>query len=100
MMLNPTIARLEENPDYLKANWSLKPEEARLLYLIACIGECRSILEVGTSVGYSTLHLASAASQVNGHVTTIDVSKERQSQALEHLKLSNLADRVTLIEGE
>jgi predicted O-methyltransferase YrrM len=100
MRLSPVIERLEQNPAYLQENWSLPPDAARFLYLLARIGRFRNMLEIGTSVGYSTLHLAMAASQNEGRVTSIDVSPERQAQAADYLREAGLAHCVTLLEGD
>ncbi|MCE3234363.1 MAG: putative O-methyltransferase [Vampirovibrio sp.] len=98
--MNTVIERLESDPDYLKSHWSLPREDARFLYLLARIGGFRRMLEVGTSVGYSTLHLAQAASAQNAHVTTIDASAERQAQALSHLREAGLDGWVNLLHGD
>lgn len=99
-MLNPVITRLESNPDYLKSHWSLPPDDARFLYLLARIGNFKQMLEIGTSVGYSTLHLAQAAVLQEGHVTTIDASVERQEQAADHINEAGLAHVVTFLPGD
>lgn len=100
MTLNPIIEALEQTPERLQANWCLPQEEARFLYLLARIGHCRRMLEVGTSIGYSTLHLAQAAAFTNGHVVTIDASADRQAEALANLQAARLVDRVTLTCGD
>lgn len=100
MFLNPVIARLESDEARLKSHWSLPREDARFLYLLARIGGFQQMLEVGTSIGYSTLHLALAASLQEGSVTSIDASAERQSQALEHLEEAGLAQYVNLKQGD
>ena len=100
MNTNPVIARLEEAPEHLKAHWCLPREEARFLYLLARIGRCQRMLEVGTSIGYSTLHLAQAALLNNGHITTIDASADRQAEALANLKSADLSEQVTLLRGD
>ncbi|WP_373532584.1 O-methyltransferase [Vampirovibrio sp.] len=100
MTIHPIIAQMEQAPERLQSHWCLPQEEARFLYLLACIGSCRRILEVGTSIGYSTLHLAQAASRTNGHVTTIDASADRQAEALTNLKSAQLDGRVTFIHGD
>jgi predicted O-methyltransferase YrrM len=97
---NPVIARLEADEARLKAHWSLPREDARLLYLLARLGGFQRMLEVGTSIGYSTLHLALAASRQYGRVTTIDASADRQSQAADHLKEAGLAQFTTFITGD
>jgi predicted O-methyltransferase YrrM len=100
MSLHPVLARLENEPEYLKAHWSLPREDARFLYLLARIGGFQHMLEVGTSVGYSTLHLALAGASVGAHITTIDASSERQVQAVKHLEEAGLASMVTLLTGD
>lgn len=97
---HPVIERLEADEENLKAHWSLPREEARFLYLLARMSHARQSLEVGTSIGYSTLHLALAASRQNGHVISIDASQERQSQAQAHLEQAGLAEHVTLMHGD
>jgi predicted O-methyltransferase YrrM len=100
MSLNPVIDRLSQTPETLKANWTLPPEDAKFLYLLARIGGFKQMLELGTSIGFSTLHLALAASQQNGHVTTIDASLERQNEAQQNLKAAGLDSQVTFKLGE
>lgn len=99
-MLHPVIVSLEADPQRLKAHWSLPPEDARFLYLLCRIGRFQRMLEVGTSIGYSTLHLALAASLQDGHVTTIDASEERQAQALQSLQAAKLSERVSIRQGD
>jgi predicted O-methyltransferase YrrM len=94
------ISRLEQDPDHLHANWTLPPQAARFVYLLSRIGRFKQILEVGTSIGYSTLHFAWAASENQGHVTTIDASEERQSQARRNLAQAGLEDVVTPLLGD
>lgn len=100
MSINPVITRLEQTPDTLKSHWCLPKEEARFIYLLAMIGRMRRMLEVGTSIGYSTLHLAQAAAETDGQVVSIDASAERQAEALLHLQEAGLENRVTLLQGD
>ena len=99
MQVETVIDRLLENPRYLNENWALSRESARFLHLIARIGCHRNLLEVGTSIGFSTLHLAWAAAENDGQVTSIEASPERQAQARDHLKEAGLASVVSLHLG-
>lgn len=65
-----------------------------------CIGRCISICEVGTSYGFSTLHLAAAASGHGGRVHSIDADPKKVRAACESLKEAGLAEVVTLHEGD
>lgn len=55
----------------------------------------RTILEVGTAVGYSAIMMALANPLVN--VISIEKDKDRYIKAVKNIKKSNLEDRITLI---
>lgn len=77
--------------------------------LIATRG-CRSILEVGTLLGYSAIHLAEAAGP-DGHVDSVDIRKPERTwgsgdvvrdlhlTTLRLIEESGLASRITLHAG-
>jgi predicted O-methyltransferase YrrM len=56
------------------------------------------VLEVGTAIGYSTLHMAEQLSA--GHVVTLERDSGRAAQARAYLDRAGVADRVELIEGD
>jgi predicted O-methyltransferase YrrM len=56
------------------------------------------VLEVGTAIGYSTLHMAEQLR--DGRIITLELSDDRARQAREFLERAGLADRVELIEGD
>jgi predicted O-methyltransferase YrrM len=57
----------------------------------------RRVLEIGTSNGYSTLWLASAALAVGGVVTTVECSDYKVSLARQTFGRSELTDQITLV---
>jgi predicted O-methyltransferase YrrM len=57
----------------------------------------RRVLEIGTSNGYSTLWLASAARAVGGTVTTVECSDYKVSLARRTFTRSDLTDHITLV---
>jgi len=57
----------------------------------------RRVLEIGTSNGYSTLWLASAARAVGGMVTTVECSDYKVNLARRTFDRSDLADHITLV---
>lgn len=62
--------------------------------------QARHILEIGTSNGYSTLWLATAASQTNGHVTTIETLGHKVELAANNFERAGLAGLITLVHAD
>jgi predicted O-methyltransferase YrrM len=56
------------------------------------------VLEVGTAIGYSTLHMAEELER--GRVVTLERDPDRASQARAFLNRAGVADRVELVEGD
>jgi predicted O-methyltransferase YrrM len=56
------------------------------------------VLEVGTAIGYSTLHMAEQLR--NGRVVTLERDPERAAQARSYLERAGVADRVEIMEGD
>jgi predicted O-methyltransferase YrrM len=56
------------------------------------------VLEVGTAIGYSTIHMAEQLER--GRVVTLERDPERAAQARSYLERGGVADRVELVEGD
>jgi predicted O-methyltransferase YrrM len=56
------------------------------------------VLEVGTAIGYSTLHMAEQL--VGGRVITLEMDASRAQQARSFWERAGVADRIELIEGD
>ena len=56
------------------------------------------VLEVGTAIGYSTLHMAEQLER--GRVVTLERDPERAAQARDYLEQGGVADRVEIVEGD
>jgi predicted O-methyltransferase YrrM len=57
-----------------------------------------TVLEVGTAIGYSTLHMAEQLER--GRVVTLERDPDRAAQARAFLERAGVADRVELVEGD
>jgi len=55
--------------------------------------DARSILEIGTAIGYSTVYLARGAGKTGGKVLTIDMNKGRLERAACKSRLGCLSIR-------
>ncbi|MBQ9908508.1 MAG: HAD hydrolase-like protein [Treponema sp.] len=58
----------------------------------------KSILEIGTAIGYSAVRFAKLNPEIR--VTSIEIDQERYSQAVKNVEKNGLEDRITLIFGD
>ena len=80
---------------------NLEPETAALLHILVRATHRRSILEIGTSNGYSTIWLAHAIrSGINGRLISIERNHAKLEMARQNLQRAGLLNSVTLLEGE
>jgi predicted O-methyltransferase YrrM len=62
--------------------------------------DARRVLEIGTSNGYSTLWLASAARSVGGSVTTVELSEFKAELARANFTRSALSAYISLVQDD
>jgi predicted O-methyltransferase YrrM len=80
---------------------NVEVDTAELLAVLARATRAKTILELGTSNGYSTLWLADAAEQSGGQLTSVDVDPERTAMATANLARASLdAELLTADAGE
>ena len=60
----------------------------------------RRVLEIGTSNGYSTLWLASAARVTGGAVTTVEIADYKVGLARQNFSRSGLASSIALVQDD
>ncbi len=75
------------------------PDTGRVLNILIKSAKARSILEVGTSYGYSTLWLAEAARHTDGTVVSLELADYKARYAREALARAGLAERVNIHVG-
>lgn len=73
-------------------------ETGRLLATLVRATDPGLVLEVGTAIGYSTLHMAQELGR--GRIVTIERDPERVRQATAYLQRAGVADRVEIIEED
>jgi predicted O-methyltransferase YrrM len=86
--------------DQVDDHWQIPREEALFLAQLVRTGRCVSICEIGTSYGFSTLHLAAATSELGGHVHSVDQDPRKTAAATKNLEQAGLIDFVTLHQGD
>ena len=94
MKFNDLISDMERFAK--KENVPIMQKEG-LNYLISFIKEhdVKSVLEVGTAIGYSTILIKEAVN----NITSIERDEERYNIAVKNVELSNL-NNITLIKGD
>jgi predicted O-methyltransferase YrrM len=73
-------------------------ETGRLLATLMCAFDPRLVLEVGTAIGYSTLHMAEAIG--DGKIVTIERDPQRVREATEFHARAGVASKVEIVEGD
>jgi len=63
-------------------------------------GQSKTILEVGTSYGYSTVWLAEAAKKTGGKVITLEIDPKKSAYAKEQLQEAGIGDFVDFRVGD
>jgi predicted O-methyltransferase YrrM len=76
----------------------VSPELGKFLYLLVKVINAKTILEIGTLAGYSSIWLARALPE-NGKLTTLEVSREHADEALKNFKKANLDNKINLLFG-
>ncbi len=77
---------------------SITPAEGKLLELLASVRGARSILELGTLGGYSTIWLARALPQ-DGRLVTLELDPRNAEVASANITNAGLAERVQIRVG-
>jgi len=68
--------------------------DGQLLYDLIIKGNYKSALEIGTSTGYSGIHMAWALSKTGGKLITIDIDEGRHKIAIENFKKAGLSEYI------
>jgi predicted O-methyltransferase YrrM len=98
--IQTVIDRVDRLRAQVDDHWQIPSDEALVLAQLISIGRCVSICEIGTSYGFSTLHLAAAARRHDGHVHTIDQDPKKVAAASQNLRDAGLDDVVTMHQGD
>ncbi|MEZ5071780.1 MAG: class I SAM-dependent methyltransferase [Bacteroidales bacterium] len=68
--------------------------DAKQLYDLIIEGKYTRALEIGTSTGYSGIHIAWALAKTGGKLITIDIDEGRHRTAVAHFREAGLSDYV------
>ncbi len=79
---------------------NITPDVGLFLNILVKATKSTSILEIGTSNGYSTIWLGLAAKDNNGKMLTLEVDPRKVTMAKENFSRANLEDTVSILEGD
>ena len=106
--MGPVLARLEardasERERDVARSVRLRqvsPEVGRFLHVLVLATGARNLLEIGTSGGYSTTWLASAARANGGRMRSLEIDPVKVRLARETITDAGLADTVEIVEQD
>ena len=84
-----------QQADRLQRYRNIEAESAQLLSQFIRMQQAKTILEIGTSTGYSTLWLAEAAQATHGQVITLEIDATRSAEAKRHVTELELSEVVS-----
>lgn len=79
---------------------NVPPGDGRLLRLLAETMNAKTIIEIGTSTGYSGIWMGMALQKTGGKLTTYEIDAGRAATARANFKRAGMADIITLVEGD
>lgn len=78
---------------------AITKETGELLNMLIRLKNAKNMLEVGMSVGYSTIWCAEAISQNHGKIITIEQNPKKIKRAKENFQNANVTDSIIIQEG-
>lgn len=73
---------------------------ARFFRLLLMMKQPMHILEIGTSIGFSTVTMAKIIQTYGGKITTIELDKKTVQKAKENFVRYNVAEHIEIIQGD
>jgi predicted O-methyltransferase YrrM len=76
------------------------PVMGQLLSLLVIVTGSRRVLELGTAIGYSGLHIARSFAHPDSELITIEHSEDRVLEAQQNFENAGLADKINIKTGK
>lgn len=73
---------------------------SRMMKLLIRLARPQRILEIGTSIGYSTLSMGSIVKEYGGKIITIEYDEQSAKQAIKNFKLAGIAELIEVKIGD
>jgi predicted O-methyltransferase YrrM len=79
---------------------AMDPDAAKFVFILTLSNKAKSIVEVGSGVGYATLWLAYAASLTGGKVIACEIDPAKADKMQANLAKAGMADWVEVLVGD
>lgn len=73
---------------------------SRMLQVLVRLTNAKKILEIGTSIGYSTVSMASVIKEYNGKIITIECNQQVAQQAVKNFERAGVAENIEVKIGD
>jgi predicted O-methyltransferase YrrM len=73
---------------------------SRMMQILLRLARPHRILEIGTSIGYSTVSMAVIAKEYGGRITTIEYDGQSAQQAIKNFRHAGVAECIEVIVGD
>jgi len=104
--ITDTLAHIEELDREQKRSgkdipfWRVSGDNGKLLHILAYACGAKRAVEVGTSSGYSGIHIASALASTGGHLWTFDLEPFKIELARSNFERAGVSAVVTQVGGD
>ena len=102
--VDPKILSIIQEVDSLRStrkdHWQIPLVEGELLHQIALFARCKTIVEIGTSYGFSGLFWGAALKQTGGELHTIDIDPRKVESSRSTFDRAGLAGVVINHQGD
>ena len=95
-----TATTMHELEKTQKEFWNISRKTGCLINTFIKMMDIKSVIEIGTSNGYSGLWITKALKQTGGKLTTIEYYEKRQKIAIENFRKCGVLDIVRLLQGD
>lgn len=95
-----TQKRYSENTELKNYGQVVDDDVARMLQVLITATRPQKVLEIGTSIGFSTVMMAKAMSHYGGKIVTIELDKQVAEQAKANFKQQGVDEQIEVMVGD